>query len=184
MPEDHRQERAGGRALMRRELEQQPGLLVEIAAALDASAEALRPRAGGRVWAGGCGDSLFAAEALAPHFRAAGYGYRAASAAEMLWDGEIAEGDTVIAISISGSTRRTVEALGKARQTGARTVAVTINPDSALAEIADETLRLPYTPVSRAIVSETPRPLSVPTAPAQARCSKPTAAPGRAVSMR
>ena len=140
-----------GRALMRRELDEQPELLGGIADALGHEAEGLRPPAGSRVWAGGCGDSLFAAEALAPLFRTAGYGFRAASAAEMLWDGEIAAGDTVVLISISGSTRRTVEALGRAREAGATTVAVTINPDSALAAEADATLRLPYTPVSRAI---------------------------------
>lgn len=137
--------------LMRRELHEQPDLLGQVARALDASAASLRPPTGTRVWAGGCGDSLFAAEALARHFRTAGYKYRAASAAEMLWDDEIAQGDAVIALSISGSTRRTVEALGKARDIGARTIAITINSDSALSKAADETLKLPYEPISRAI---------------------------------
>jgi len=136
---------------MRRELDLQPDLLPGIAARLDAAAAALRPRAGGRIWAGGCGDSLFAAEALAPHFRAAGHDFRPASAAEMLWDGVVAADDTVVGISISGSTRRTVEALACARAAGARTVAVTLNEDSALARAAEATLPLPYAPVSRAI---------------------------------
>lgn len=140
-----------GRALMRQELDVQPGLLPEVAVALDAAAAPLRSSGGGTVRAGGCGDSLFAAEALAPHFRAAGHAFRSASAAELLWEGEVAAGDTVIAISISGSTRRTVEAVASARARGARTIAVTINDASALAEAADATLTLPYTPISRAI---------------------------------
>lgn len=142
---------ASGRALMRQELDAQPILLPEVAAKLDAVAAPLRPGSGGTIWAGGCGDSLFAAEALAPHFRAAGHAFRPASAAELLWEGEVAAGDTVLAVSISGSTRRTVEAVRAARARGARTVALTIDDASALAEAADATLTLPYTPVSRAI---------------------------------
>ncbi|MCR9089342.1 MAG: SIS domain-containing protein [Rhodobacteraceae bacterium] len=137
-------------ALMRRELDEQPALLTGIAAALAEAAAPLRPTAG-TVWAGGCGDSIFAAEALAPHFRAQGHSFRPASAAELLWDADIRPGDTVIGISISGSTRRTVDALRTARDREARTIAVTINADSALAQAADATLLLPYTPISRAI---------------------------------
>lgn len=135
---------------MRRELDEQPALLPGIAAALEVAAAPLRPTRG-TVWAGGCGDSIFAAEALAPHFRAQGHSFRPASAAEQLWDADIRAGDTVIGISISGSTRRTVEALHAAQDRQAHTVAVTINPDSALAQAADATLVLPYEPISRAI---------------------------------
>lgn len=63
----------------------------------------------------------------------------------------MAAGDTVMAISISGSTRRTVEALASARDRGARTIAITIDADSALARASASTLVLPYTPISRAI---------------------------------
>jgi len=151
MAHDIEHDRTRGRQLMRRELDEQTAILAALAPALDAAAADLRPAPGSRVWAGGCGDSLFAAEALAAHFRDAGHAFGAASAAEMLWDGRVAEGDTVIAVSISGSTRRTVEALAAARAAGARTLAVTIAAQSALARAADGTLVLPYTPVSRAI---------------------------------
>lgn len=151
MPHETEHDQAQGRHLMQRELEEQPDILASVASALDEAATDLRPNPGNRVWAGGCGDSLFAAEALAPHFREAGLRFRPASAAEMLWEGEIETGDTVIAISISGSTRRTIEALVAARDAGARTVAVTIAPASALAEAAHSVLVLPYVPISRSI---------------------------------
>lgn len=142
---------ASGRVLMRQEIDTQPDLLREIAAKLDAAAAPLRPESGRTIWAGGCGDSLFAAEALVPHFRSAGHAFRPASAAELLWETGVSAGDTVIAVSISGSTRRTVEAVAAARAVGARTIAVTINDTSDLAQAAHATLTLPYTPISRAI---------------------------------
>jgi fructoselysine-6-P-deglycase FrlB-like protein len=142
---------AESRALIQRELDIQPEILPVVAAALSDSAPALRPVQGRPVWIGGCGDSLFAAKAIAMHARALGWDLRPATAAEMLWDAPIAEGDTVIGVSISGSTRRTVEALRATSARGAVTIAVTLNPDSDLARAADSKLALPYTPVSRAI---------------------------------
>ncbi|MEM8823031.1 MAG: SIS domain-containing protein [Pseudomonadota bacterium] len=142
---------AESHALMQRELDEQPVLMPEIAERLTAAAADMRPNPGRPVWAGGCGDSLFAAQALGFYARRAGYDLRPASAAEMLWDAPIAEGDTVIGISISGSTKRTVEALEMASQRGARTIAITLNAESALGEAADDRLILPYTPISRAI---------------------------------
>lgn len=138
------------RALMLRELEHQPEILLAAAGPLTEAAALLRPIKG-RVWIGGCGDGLFAARALALHFRRRGWDVRPASAAEMLWDADIREGDTVVGISISGSTRRTVEAVAAAAARGARTIAVTLKPDSALAEAASDVLSLPYAPISRAI---------------------------------
>lgn len=139
------------RALIQRELDLQPEILPIIAAALSKSAAGLRPVQGRPVWVGGCGDSLYAAQSIAMHARALGYDLRPATAAEMLWDAPIAEADTVIGVSISGSTRRTVEALQAASARGAATVAVTLNPESDLARASDATLTLPYAPVSRAI---------------------------------
>lgn len=142
-----------GRALMQRELDEQPQLLAGIAATLEERGQHLRakldPR--GTVYAGGCGDSLFAAEALAPHFAQHGASFRPVSAAQMLWEAPIVAGDTAVAISISGSTKRTVEALGAAKAAGAFTIAVTINGASPLAQEADAAFALPYQPVSRAI---------------------------------
>jgi fructoselysine-6-P-deglycase FrlB-like protein len=136
---------------MRRELDEQPGILADIAPELAAIGAALRPEPARPLWVGGCGDSLFAAQALTRHFRQLGYDIRPASAAELLWDAPVAAGDTVVGISISGSTRRTVEAIAAATHRGARTIAVTLNPDSDLALAATDVLPLPYTPISRAI---------------------------------
>ena len=51
--------------------------------------------------------------------------------------------------SISGSTRRTVQAARKARSVGADTLALTCNPDSVLAIACEKTLVLPFQPLSR-----------------------------------
>ncbi|WP_299820334.1 SIS domain-containing protein [uncultured Jannaschia sp.] len=138
-------------ALMQRELDEQAGILEAAAGPLSKAAAGLHGDRDSTIWIGGCGDSLFAAQAMAGHFRTAGWDMRAASAAEMLWDAPISDGDRVVGISISGSTRRTVEALAAAKARGARTLAITLKPESALAETADAVLPLPYTPISRAI---------------------------------
>jgi fructoselysine-6-P-deglycase FrlB-like protein len=140
-----------GRALMRRELDAQPAILSDAAEALSKAAAGMRLPEGGRVWVGGCGDGLFAAQAMARALRGGGRDVRPTSAAEMLWDAGICTGDTVIGISISGSTRRTVEAIATAAELGARTLAVTLKPDGALAQAADDMLLLPFEPISRAI---------------------------------
>lgn len=139
------------RSLMQRELDEQPTILSAAAGPLFEVASRIRPPKDRPIWIGGCGDSLFAAQSVALLYRARGWNIRAASAAEMLWNEEIAPGDTVVGISISGSTRRTVEAVGSAAKRGARTIAVTLKADSALASAADDTLPLPYEPISRAI---------------------------------
>ncbi|TJZ90179.1 SIS domain-containing protein [Paracoccus gahaiensis] len=138
---------ADSHALLLRELSEQADVIS--AAALQMNPPQLdrkRP-----VWIGGCGDSLFAAQALAIHFQQLGLGMRPCSAAEMLWDAPITAEDTVVGISISGSTRRTVEALSAASAHGARTIAVTLGPQSPLASVASEVVILPYKPISRAI---------------------------------
>lgn len=80
---------------------------------------------------------------------------RPASAAEMLWDADIRRGDTVVGISISGSTRRTVEAIAAAAAKGARTLAITLKTDNVLPLAAGAVLPLPYTPISRRTGSTT-----------------------------
>lgn len=139
------------RALMQRELDEQADILLAAAEPLSREARRLRPRKTGTIWIGGCGDSLFAAQALTRHFRRRGWDMRPASAAEMLWEADIRPDDTVVGISISGSTRRTVEALSRAGGRGANTLAVTLNAESALAQAARASLILPFRPISRAI---------------------------------
>jgi len=139
------------RALMHRELVEQSTIIAKAAGPLFAAAASIRPDPGRPVWVGGCGDSLFAAQALALYFRKKGWDIRPATAAEMLWHADIRPRDTVVGISISGSTRRTVEAIEHAARNGARTVAVTLNTESPLARAAEEVLVLPFRPISRAI---------------------------------
>ena len=96
--------------LMRRELDEQPGILFEAAPLLASAAERLRPNDGGTIWIGGCGDSLFAAQAVARHYREHGLSMHAVSAAEMLWDVEFGPQDTAIGIN-----RRNAEERQRAR---------------------------------------------------------------------
>ncbi|MGJ8626189.1 MAG: SIS domain-containing protein [Sulfitobacter sp.] len=142
---------ADSHALMYRELTEQPQILATASDRLCRDAAAIRPDKSGSIWIGGCGDSLFAAQALNLYFRQQEWRMRAASSADMLWDADIQPGDSVVGISMSGSTRRTVEAIRAASAIGAQTFAVTLNPESALAQVADKTLVLPFEPISRAI---------------------------------
>lgn len=139
------------RALMQRELDEQPEILLRAAEPLAIAAKRLRPSREGTIWIGGCGDSLFAAQALARHFGSLGWNMRPVSAAELLWEADVQPLDAAIGISISGSTRRTVEALARANARGANTLAITLNAESALAQAASATLVLPFQPISRAI---------------------------------
>lgn len=142
---------AESRALMCREIAEQSAILAHAVGPLAEAAASIRLDRDRTLWVGGCGDSLFAAQALALHFRRRGWDIRPSSAAEMLWDVYIRAGDAVVGISISGSTRRTVEAVEKATRNGAHTVAVTLNPESPLARAARDVLVLPFKPISRAI---------------------------------
>lgn len=137
--------------LMMREIDEQPAILNRAAPELTSMADFLRPSKDGAIWIGGCGDSLFAAQALALHYRLSGWQMRPTSAAEMLWDADIKQGDTVVGISMSGSTRRTVEAISASSEKGAKTIAVTLNAQSALAQASGSVMLLPFTPISRAI---------------------------------
>jgi fructoselysine-6-P-deglycase FrlB-like protein len=133
---------------MEREIAAQPEVLAAVAPVLAATAPVLGRD--GDVWIAGCGDGLFAAETVARFGREAGYRVRPVSAAALLWDWSPAPGDVCVALSVSGGTARTVEAVAAARAAGARTLALTVAAESALARAADETLALPYTPITRA----------------------------------
>jgi fructoselysine-6-P-deglycase FrlB-like protein len=141
---------ADSRALMAREIAAQPRVLDEAIEPLVAAASALAASTVGTFWIFGCGDGLYAGEAMARVGAECGLRVRPVSAASMLWDATPAPGDVCAALSISGGTARTVEAAERARAAGARVLAVTVNPDSALARAADATLALPYRPISRA----------------------------------
>lgn len=139
------------RSLMQRELDEQPDILSGAARALNEAAARLHPAEDRTLWIGGCGDSFFAGQALSRYFMLHGWDMRSITAADLLYEAAVRPGDTVVGISISGGTRRTAEAVRAARYKGARTLAVTLNTESDLAQAADAVLALPFTPISRAI---------------------------------
>ncbi|WP_417722895.1 SIS domain-containing protein [Salipiger sp.] len=133
---------------MKREIEAQGVLLAQIQQDLARSADAVDP-AKGRVFVGGCGDSAYAPRALSGVFEALGLSFAARSSMELAAFTTFRPDDTVILSSISGGTKRTVEAAETVRRAGGRVIAVTCNADSALAEVANQTIPLPYRPISR-----------------------------------
>jgi fructoselysine-6-P-deglycase FrlB-like protein len=102
-----------------------------------------------RVLAGGCGDSAIAPAALGEVFAALGIEVVVRTSMALAGFTKFEKTDTVILSSISGGTRRTVEAAQTARANGARVIAVTCNSGSLLDKAADETIILPFSPLSR-----------------------------------
>lgn len=102
-----------------------------------------------RVFFGGCGDSYYAAVALAGVFGRLPAPATSSTAQQLAQYTSFTEDDLVILSSISGGTRRTVEAARSARKGGAKTLAVTANRNSPLAETCDNSLVIPYKPISR-----------------------------------
>jgi fructoselysine-6-P-deglycase FrlB-like protein len=102
-----------------------------------------------RVVASGCGDSFFASQVAAGFFSPGPMNYSAATALDVCSYGGVRNEDLCILISISGNTRRTVEAAVMAKRAGARTLAITCAAQSALAQQCDDTVLLPFTPISR-----------------------------------
>ncbi len=137
--------------LLARDIAVQPEILRQALPRLEAAAAAVRPDRDRPIWICGCGDGTFAGEAMAGVFRSCGWDFRPRTAAALLWDARVRPGDTVVSLSISGGTRRTVEAAQRAATIGARTIAVTLDPDSPLAAACDAVITLPYTPISRKI---------------------------------
>lgn len=108
---------------MRRDMARQPdalrGLLLRASEFLRAGLEHLRPGAGGRVWACGCGDGLFAAEAAAGAAERAGLDWRPIGALDLLLRaGRLSPADRVVCVSMSGNVDRTVEAARAVRARG------------------------------------------------------------------
>lgn len=142
-------------ATMRREIEAQPSYFNAALSPLRASALAAVQRVSGgrseglRIWAGGCGDSYFAAVALSELFRELGVDYAPVTAQDIASYPRVSVGDVVVLISISGSTRRTLDAARTATGLGAHVIAITCKPDSALGQASDAVIELPYEPISR-----------------------------------
>lgn len=137
------------RSTMQREIEAQSVVLPRSVPLLREAAASF-PTSPSRILAGGCGDSFFAAE-LAQHlFRSVECDYRPVTAQDLLTAIPPRDGDFVLLASVSGSTRRTVEAARHARRHGAAVGGITCNSESPLANESDYVLVLPYEPLSRA----------------------------------
>ncbi|GEO41534.1 hypothetical protein SAE02_56820 [Skermanella aerolata] len=133
---------------MRREIAAQAGILADCLEPLSARIGGIaRPE--GWIMAGGCGDSAFAPAALKGFFDAIGIQLEATTSMQLAGFTRYIAGDAVVLSSISGNTRRTVEAAHVARASGAHVVAVTCGKTSALAKEADDVVVLPFTPISR-----------------------------------
>lgn len=133
---------------MGREINAQPHILADLLLKLRHALSKLLLQSG-RVLAGGCGDSYFAAYALSALFAEYGIPYVPVTAQELTSYTKLAPTDLVILISVSGGTARTVEAAHVATEAGASTLAITCNPKSALAQACEHVLVLPYEPISR-----------------------------------
>ena len=131
-----------------REIAAQPGVLADCVQPLTDAVRKM-PRPAGRIFAGGCGDSAFAPYALGGVFDALGLEIEPKTAMELAGFVRLRESDTVILSSISGGTKRTVEAAAVAKAKGARVIALTCNRGSALDLAADETIVLPFKSLSR-----------------------------------
>lgn len=134
--------------MMAREIDAQGELLARVQPQIAACADEIA-RPAGRIFAGGCGDSAFAPRALSAVFQALGQPFLSRTSMELSAFTNLEASDCVILSSISGGTKRTVEAANVARHAGARVIAITCNAESALAKAADETMLLPYQPLSR-----------------------------------
>lgn len=94
----------------------------------------------------GSGDSLSSGLLAQAH------GHRAMSSGDITFMGRLPVGaETVVGISHSGTSGATVRALRLARENGVRTVAITSNGDSPLAEAADEVQLVPSLPLDETV---------------------------------
>src|SRR5882672_2433909 len=86
------------------------------------------------------GNTLFvgSGDSLAACLLAQTAGQQSASAGDVAWTGAVPTRiDSVVGVSFSGRTTATVEALRVAKRAGLRTVAITVDTGSALADAAD-----------------------------------------------
>jgi fructoselysine-6-P-deglycase FrlB-like protein len=133
---------------MAREISAQAEILTDCLGPLITSVSRIaRPE--GWIMAGGCGDSAFAPAALKGFFDGLGIQLEATTSMQLAGFNKFIAGDVVILSSISGNTRRTLEAAHVAKASGAHVVALTCGENSALAKAADDAVILPFTPISR-----------------------------------
>ncbi len=98
-----------------------------------------------KIYITGCGDSFYAGTVCKMFFsKYAGVStevYQALEFSRYIWP-EIEENSLVVGISSSGEVARTIECLKRAKKAGARTVAITADPNSRLARAADSVIEV------------------------------------------
>lgn len=134
---------------MRREILAQPDEVERAIPILRRAIAALELESHEGVVTSGCGDSFYASQVAAGFFASGAMNYSAATALDVCSYRSLRRGDLHVFVSISGNTRRTAEAAVVAKHTAARTLAVTCAAQSALAQVCDATLLLPFAPLSR-----------------------------------
>jgi glucosamine 6-phosphate synthetase-like amidotransferase/phosphosugar isomerase protein len=129
------------------DIARQPAVLRELGARapafLAAGREVLTPGAGGRVIVAGCGDGLFAAEAVAAHACGLGLDWRPMGALDLVLTApRLRPSDRVVCISMSGNVDRTVEAATATAQAGAPILALVNGGGGRLGAIAKQKISL------------------------------------------
>jgi fructoselysine-6-P-deglycase FrlB-like protein len=129
------------------DIARQPAVLRELGARapefLSLGREILAPGPGGRVIVAGCGDGLFAAEAVAAHAGALGLDWRAMGALDLVLAARrLRPSDRVICISMSGNVDRTVEAATATAAAGVPILALVNGGGGRLGAIAQRKISL------------------------------------------
>ncbi len=123
------------------EIASQPQLWPKAVATGTAAGSLRRHLGAGTTVYTGCGSTGHLAQVLACTHRRLLPSFAWSAVASELWlaaPGEALGAGTVVAVSRSGETTETIEACRRARDEGARIVAVTTNPDGGLNGVADE----------------------------------------------
>jgi glucosamine 6-phosphate synthetase-like amidotransferase/phosphosugar isomerase protein len=133
---------AHGGAPMRTDILRQPVILRRLLDRadqfLEIGAEWLRPEIGGRVYAVGCGDGLFASRSVESVAASLGLDWRAIGALSFtLRADRLRVADRVVVVSMSGNLDRTIEAAISAKKGGNGVVVLCNGAGGRLADLAD-----------------------------------------------
>jgi fructoselysine-6-P-deglycase FrlB-like protein len=131
------------------DIRSQPAMLAESIPDMRNQAAAVAGEAG-RVVLTGSGDSLIAPLAVELLYRTRlDVSVRALTALDASRFEPLVD-TTLVVVSVSGSVSRAIEIATRARQAGAKTIAITANVDSELARLCDATVAMPP-PIDRAL---------------------------------
>lgn len=138
---------AGLGAFTAAEIASQPQLWPKAVAAGSAARSLQQLLRAGTTAYTGCGSTGHLAQVLACAHRRLLPTFAWSAVASELWlaaPGNALGADTLVAVSRSGETTETILACQRAREGGARIVAVTTNPTSAMTDLADEVIAVEF----------------------------------------